>query len=135
VRKSHYTTLAEINVTSLVDVTMVLLIIFMLTAPFIQAGIDVRLPRVRSEIIQNRQAVVLTIAGEDEIYLNQEKTTFAKLEQAMAEVYEDPGQRVFLRADQGVPYGVVMRAVDVLKRMGIENLGLVTEPVPDEAGR
>ncbi len=130
--KSRYTTLAEINVTSLVDVTLVLLIIFMLTAPFIQAGIDVRLPRVKSEIIQNREALVLTIASGSELYLNQEKVTFATLPEALAEVYEDPSQRIFLRADEGVEYGTVMRAIDIMKRLGIVNLGLVTEPVPDE---
>lgn len=126
--------MAEINVTSLVDVTLVLLIIFMLTAPFIQAGIDVRLPRVKSEIIQNREALVLSISSESELYLNQEKVTFATLPEALAEVYEDPEQRIFLRADEGVPYGTVMRAVDIMKRLGIVNLGLVTEPVPDEQG-
>ncbi len=124
--------MSDINVTSLVDVTMVLLIIFMLTAPFIQAGIDVRLPRVKSEIIQNREALVLTIASGSELYLNQEKVTFATLPEALAEVYDDPSQRIFLRADEGVEYGTVMRAIDIMKRLGVVNLGLVTEPVPDE---
>ncbi len=126
-RRSRYSTVADINVTSLVDVTMVLLIIFMLTAPFIQAGIRVRLPRTKSTVIKETDAVTVTVTRDGTVYVNDEPLGEAKLEDAILTLKVAGEERVYVRADQDVPYGVVMQVVGEIKAAGIDDVGLITE--------
>jgi len=128
--------LAEINVTPLVDVVLVLLIIFMVTAPMMQRGVDVQLPRAESATGQEEQRLIVTIDRSNRIYLNETSMALGDLEQHLTTVasgYKDPF--VYLRADQSVPYGRVMSVMDRIKKAGIERVGLVTEPGPAEADR
>ena len=126
-RKSKYSTVSDINVTSLVDVTMVLLIIFMLTAPFIQAGIKVKLPKANSTVIKETEAVVISVNKEGEIFINNEKVEAEQLGDALMTLKVAGEERVFIRADQDVPYGAVMNVIGEVKSAGINDVGMITE--------
>jgi len=126
-RKSKYSSIADINVTSLVDVTMVLLIIFMLTAPFIQAGIKVKLPKAKSTVIKETEAVVISVDAKGEIFINNEKVEENQLGDALMTLKVAGEERVFIRADKDVPYGVVMNVIGEVKGVGIDDVGMITE--------
>jgi biopolymer transport protein TolR len=126
-RRTKYTAVSDINVTSLVDVTMVLLIIFMLTAPFIQAGIKVKLPKAKSTVIKETESVVISVTKDAEVYINSDKIDMAKLGDALTTLKVAGEERVFVRADQDVPYGVVMNVIGEVKSAGIDDVGMITE--------
>ena len=123
--------MADINVTPLVDVILVLLIIFMVTAPMMQQGVDVDLPQTTSQPIEGQeQRLVVSINAKREVFVNQEKVDPAllrrHLERSTAARFN---REVFLRADRSVPYGFVVRIMAEIKNAGIEKLGMVTEPL------
>ena len=123
--------MADINVTPLVDVVLVLLLIFMVTAPMMQRGVDVQLPRAESAVGQEDQRIIVTIDRGSRVYLNETSMPLGDLEQrltSVASAFRDPF--VYLRADQAVPYGKVMAVMDRIKKAGIGRVGLVTEPGP-----
>ena len=126
-KKTPYSSLAEVNITSLVDVMMVLLIIFMLTAPFIQAGIKVRLPRAKSTVIKETEGVILAISEEGEVYLDNARVERDELTQALRNLKVAGEERVFVRADKNVPYGIVMEVIGHIKAVGIDEVGMITE--------
>jgi biopolymer transport protein ExbD len=126
-KRSPYSSVSEINVTSLVDVMMVLLIIFMLTAPFIQAGIKVRLPKAKSTVIKEREGVMLAVTREGDVYLNNQKVERDKLTEALRNLKVAGEERVFVRADKEVEYGIVMEVVGNVKAVGIDEVGMITE--------
>jgi biopolymer transport protein TolR len=124
------TTLSEINVTPLVDVMLVLLIIFMITAPMLQQGIDVNLP-VATGAPQPQQTnqVILTITKKGDIYLNQTGYTLAALRPKLKALYKARRSReIYLQADADVPYGTVIHVMDEIKKAGIVKLGMITQP-------
>ncbi len=120
--------MAEINVTNLVDVVLVLLIIFMISAPLLQSGIEVELPKTKTAALdESAEGVVLTIDRKGGIFINDTWTTLDKFENQMdRELRKINKSSVFLRADSLVPYGVVVDVMGRLKLMGIEDLGLIT---------
>ncbi len=126
-KKSQYSSVNEINLTSLVDVVLVLLIIFMLTAPFIQAGIKVKLPKAKSTVIKETDGVIIAITREGEVYLDNEPVEKEDLADALRNLKLAGEERVFVRADEGVPYGIVMKVVGNVKGAGIDEVGLITE--------
>jgi len=126
-RKTKYGTMSEINVTSLVDVMMVLLIIFMLTAPFIQAGIKVKLPKTKSTVIKETDAVIIAVSKDKQVYINNELVEQAQLGDALSALKATGEERVFVRADQDVPYGTVMEVIGEVKAAGIDDVGMITE--------
>lgn len=126
-RRSKYSSMSDINVTNLVDVILVLLIIFMLTAPFIQAGIKVKLPKARSTVIKETEAVVISIDREGGIFINNEKVEAEKLGDALMTLKVAGEERVFVRADKDVPYGAVMNVIGEVKGVGINDVGMITE--------
>jgi biopolymer transport protein TolR len=126
-KKSRYSSVNEINLTSLVDVVLVLLIIFMLTAPFIQAGIKVKLPKTKSTVIKETEGIVIAITREGEVYLDNKPVEKEDLADALRNLKLAGEERVFVRADEGVPYGVVMTVVGNVKGAGIDEVGLITE--------
>ena len=120
---------SQINVTPLVDVMLVLLIIFMVTAPIIQQGVQVTLPKVKAAALPGKEEqFVVSVTRDHEIYLNDARMTAAELTQKLAAIaVERPDREVFIRADEQVPYGEVIRTMGAVKAAGIENVGMVTE--------
>ena len=128
------TTIAQINVTPLVDVMLVLLVIFMVTAPIIQQGVQVNLPQAKAGAIPGtEELLVVTIAKNGKVYLNDNPMTLAELGDKLRAIRKlQADKQVYLRADQDVRYGLVMKAVAEIKQAGIERLGMVTRPSSDE---
>jgi len=123
-------TLAEINIIPLVDVVLVLLLIFMLTAPMMYRGIDVNLPRAAAKPTAVEERMVLTITKELGHYLNERRVTPAGLDEALRDAFRSRTDKtLYLKADAGLSYGAVIEAMDRVRRAGIERLGMVTEPV------
>jgi len=128
--KKDSTTLSEINVTPLVDVFLVLLIIFMVTAPMLQQGVDVQLPKESTSNIEAKESDVVTVTKDNKIYLNDRRITLSELTETLKQKAAlNRGKEVFLRADKNVPYGFVIKVMASIKRSGIEKLGMVTEPI------
>jgi len=124
------TTIAQINVTPLVDVMLVLLVIFMVTAPIIQQGVQVNLPQTKSGAIPGTEEfLVVTVAKNGKIYLNDKAMNPGELGQKLAAIKKlQADKQVYLRADQDVRYGIVMKTIAEIKQAGIERLGMVTRP-------
>jgi len=125
--------ISDINVTPLVDVMLVLLIIFMVTAPILQQGVSIDLPKVTSGPLTGQdEQLVVNIAKTGQVYLNDTPYTLPDLTEklrAVAAVRRD--QPLYVRADQAVPYGQVMRAMAAVRQAGMVRVGLVTEPPPE----
>ncbi|MBM4119333.1 MAG: ExbD/TolR family protein [Nitrospira sp.] len=123
--------LAEINIIPLVDVVLVLLIIFMVTAPMLYRGMDLNLPTSKSNTIKAEERLVLTIERNQKVFLDKDPVNLDqlgfKLKQAKR---QNADVSIYLRADRAVPYGTVVQVMDEVKRAGIEKLGMVTDPVP-----
>ena len=128
------TTIAQINVTPLVDVMLVLLVIFMVTAPIIQQGVQVNLPQVRTNAIPgSEEPLVVTVAKNGKIYLNDNAVSLTELGQKLRAIKKlKADKQVNLRADQEVRYGTVMKTIAEIKQAGIEKLGMVTRPPAEE---
>jgi len=127
--KSESRPMSDINVTPLVDVILVLLIIFMVTAPMMQQGIDVDLPQTTSKAIEGQEErLVITITGKREVFINQEKVDPLLLRRRLERTAAAKlNKEVLLRADRTVPYGFVVQMMAEIKNAGIEKLGMVTE--------
>lgn len=127
-------TISQINVTPLVDVMLVLLVIFMVTAPIIQQGVQVNLPQTKAGAIAGKEEpLIVTVAKNGKLYLNDNALTSEELGQKLRAIKKAQGDKqVYLRADQDVRYGVVMKTIAEIKQAGIEKLGMVTRPNSDE---
>ena len=125
--------LAEINVIPLVDVVLVLLVIFMVTAPMLYRGMDIKLPKSASNTIKPEIRAVLTIEKDQRLYLDKDPVSMVQLERKLRVLKEEHADvSVYLRADREIPYGVVVQVMDSVKKAGIEKLGMVTEPIGAE---
>lgn len=123
-------TLAEINIIPLVDVVLVLLLIFMLTAPLMYRGIDVNLPKTAGKPTVTEERMELTLTKEQQIYLNGKPLAPGALEQTLRETFKNRTDKtLYLKADQALQYGFVVETMDKVRKSGIEKLGMVTEPV------
>jgi len=122
-------TLSEINIIPLVDVILVLLLIFMLTAPLMHRGIDVNLPRSAAKPTAVEERMVLTLTKDQTIFLNDKPVPIAALDARLRDLMKDRSDKtLYLKADQGLQYGFVVETMDRLRRAGVEKLGMVTEP-------
>lgn len=120
--------MGEINVTPFVDVMLVLLIIFMVTAPLMQRGIDIQLPQEAAGKVDLSKGTVISIKKNKKIYLGKEIIPLSKLEKRLKYLYDNEKLReVYLKADKNLPYGFVVKAMGKIKRAGIQRLGMVTE--------
>jgi biopolymer transport protein TolR len=129
---------ADINVTPLVDVMLVLLIIMMLVAPLIQQGASVRLPKAANtaDKPETQEQTVIAISAAKEIYLNAQPVPKGELATKINEALKDKKEKIVLiKADNEVDYGTVMRAMDELRDAGIEDIGLITDPKDPQQGR
>ncbi len=124
------TAISQINVTPFVDVMLVLLVIFMVTAPILQQGVQVNLPEAKAGAVEGEEEpLVVSITEKGSIYLNDNPIQLNELKvklQAIQQIQKD--KEVFLRADRKVAYGVVMRAIATIKEAGIVKLGMITQP-------
>jgi biopolymer transport protein TolR len=121
--------LAEINIVPLVDVVLVLLLIFMLTAPMMYRGIDVNLPKAASRPTAVEERLVLTVTRDQTLYLNDKPVALAALDSTLRDVFNARTDKtLYLKADAGLAYGLVVETMDRVRRAGIEKLGMVTEP-------
>ena len=128
-KKRTYSALHDINVTNLVDVVLVLLIIFMIAAPMMQAGIDVNLPKTKAGQEDLGEGIVVTITKEKRIFIDDVITRLNRFEQKLLDVkLKKRAKAVYLKADKDVPYGLVIEIIGRIKGLGIEDLGLVAEP-------
>jgi len=126
--------ISNINVTPLVDVMLVLLVIFMVTAPILQQGVSINLPKVKAAALTGEeQQLVVAVNRNGQVYLNDTPTTIAELGPKLQAILKlRPDRQVYLRADQNVRYGEVMQVIATVKGAGVERLGMVTElPSPD----
>ncbi|TIH18629.1 protein TolR [Marinifilum sp. JC120] len=123
--------LAEINVTPFVDVMLVLLIIFMVTAPLMTQGVEVDLPQTRTvrSLPQDNEHLVLSINDKGEIYLDEYKVGFDELQSHLEKLVKKQNKMLFLRADKNVAYGEVVKVMGEIKAAGIDRMGVVAEPV------
>lgn len=127
------TSLSEINVTPFVDVMLVLLIIFMVTAPMMQSGIGVNLPQAETESAPAEEGLTLTITKDRYIHIQDSVINQFLLEQKLKEYFFGKDKKiVFIRADESLTYGFVIRILDIVKKAGVEIVGLVVEPLEHE---
>jgi biopolymer transport protein TolR len=130
------TSLADINVTPLVDVVLVLLIIFMVTAPILQSGIEVAIPHTRTVKEITEERLVITIDRQQRVFLNNEPININQVGARLHEKIRDPeGQSVFVRADENVPFGAFAIVMDAVKQSGITNVSIVTQPLEKNGSR
>src|SRR5664280_842340 len=130
------TSLADINVTPLVDVVLVLLIIFMVTAPILQSGIEVAIPHTRTVKEITEERLVITIDRQQRVFLNNQPVNLKQIGAQLHEKIRDPeGQSVFVRADENVPFGAFATVMDAVKQSGITNVSIVTQPLEKNGSR
>lgn len=134
-KKDVGTSLSAINVTPLVDVMLVLLIIFMVTAPMMQSGIGVNLPQAETRSTPADDGLTLTITSDRYIHIQDQVINQFLLEEKLKEYFFGQEEKVvFLKADQDLSYGFVIQVIDIAKKAGVEVVGLVTDPI-DEKNR
>jgi biopolymer transport protein TolR len=119
--------LSEINVTSLVDVTLVLLIIFMITSPLMQMGIQVNLPRASAKAVETRGNLVVTVRKDATLMVGDKVIPLAALPDELEQALDAGKKGVLIRADKAVPYGAVVKVLDLARKSGIHDVGLITE--------
>lgn len=127
-QRRTYSSMAEINIANLVDVVLVLLIIFMVSAPLLQSGIEVDLPKTKAAIMEeDAEGIVITIDKKGGIYVNDVWARLSHLKAAVTTAMKERGtSSVFLRGDSAMAYGTAINVIGQLKEMGIESIGLVT---------
>jgi biopolymer transport protein TolR len=125
---------SDINVTPLVDVMLVLLIIFMVSAPMMNTGIDVDLPAAQApQVTVNEEKLLLTVSRDQKVYLGRDEVAFERLEPTLlANERMQREKELYVQADETVPYGFVVKVIAIVKKAGITKLGLVTDPMASE---
>ena len=130
------TALADINITPLVDVVLVLLIIFMLTAPILQSGIEVNVPKTRTVKEITEERMVISINKQQRVFLGNDPVNINEIKGKLRQKIRDPqNQSVFIRADEDVPFGAFATVMDAVKGAGITNVSIVTQPLDQNASR
>jgi len=135
-RQSHI--VRELNLVPLIDVLLVVLFFYMIISPMMSRGLDVNLPRSGANTIKPEERIVITVTRAQEVFVEKERVAMARLGGVLDSVRKaKPQINVYLRADKDAPYGAVVQVMDVVKRSGIDKLGMVTEAAPPggESGR
>lgn len=128
--------LSDINVTPLVDVVLVLLIIFMVTAPVLQSGIEVNVPKTRTVKEITEERLVISINKEQRVFLGNDPININEIKTKLRQKIRDPqNQSVYLRADEEVPFGAFATVMDAVKGAGISNVSIVTQPLDQHGSR
>jgi len=131
---NHSSLMSDINVTPFVDVMLVLLIIFMVTAPMMMEGVNVALPEATSKpLVSDKKPLIVNIDSENSIFINDFKVTMDGLGEKLNKILDGRKDReVYLKADKDISYGMVVRVMSEIKGAGVEKLGMVTLPLSDE---
>ena len=130
------TSLADINVTPLVDVVLVLLIIFMVTAPVLQSGIEVSMPHTRTVKEITEERLVISIDKSQKVYLGNDPININQIGATLKKRIRDPQhQAIYLRSDEDVPFGAFATVMDAIKQAGISNVSIVTQPIDSHGGK
>jgi biopolymer transport protein TolR len=130
------TALADINITPLVDVVLVLLIIFMVTAPVLQSGIDVSVPKTRTVKEITEERMVITINKDQRIFLGNDAININEIGSKLQQKVRDPRhQSIFVRADENIPFGVFATVMDAVKQAGFPNVSIVTQPLEQNGNK
>jgi biopolymer transport protein ExbD/biopolymer transport protein TolR len=130
------TSLSDINITPLVDVVLVLLIIFMVTAPVLQSGIEVAVPKTRTVKEITEERLVITIDKSQRVFLGNDPVNINEIGAKLRQRIRDPQhQSIFVRADENIPFGVFATVMDRVKQSGIANVSIVTQPLEEHAGK
>lgn len=125
------TSMAEINVTPFVDVVLVLLIIFMITAPVLQSGIEVSVPKTKTVKEITEEKVTISIDKQQRVFIGNDPINIHEIPNRLREQLKDPARmQIYLRADEGVPFGAFATVMDAVKQAGITNVSIVTQPLP-----
>jgi biopolymer transport protein TolR len=134
IQRETGTSLSEINMVPFIDVVLVLLIIFMITAPILQSGIEVDVPKTKTVKELTEQRMVITIDRAQRVYLNDKPVNIHDLGGQLTSQMKDPQhQAVYVRCDETVPFGSWATVVDSLRQSGIQNISVVTQPLTDRA--
>jgi biopolymer transport protein ExbD/biopolymer transport protein TolR len=131
--KQTQTSLSDINMVPFIDVVLVLLIIFMITAPILQSGIEVDVPKTRTVKAITEERLVISIDKAQRIYLGRDPVNVHELGAKVKAMLKKPQDAVFLRCDETVPFGSFATVVDALRISGVNNISIVTEPLTERA--
>ena len=131
--KSTQTSLSEINMVPFIDIVLVLLIIFMITAPILQSGIELDVPKTHSVVEIKEQRLVVSIDKAQKVYLGNDPVNIHQLGAKVKSQLKKPQDAVFLLCDEKVPFGIFASVVDTLRQSGIGNISIVTEPITERA--
>jgi biopolymer transport protein TolR len=130
------TAMSDINITPLVDVVLVLLIIFMVTAPVLQSGIEVSVPKTRTVKEITEERMVISINKQQRVFLGNDPININEIKAKLRQRIRDPqNQSIFIRADEDVPFGAFATVMDAVKGAGITNVSIVTQPLDSNASR
>jgi len=122
----------EINLVPLIDVLLVVLFFYMIISPMMSRGLDVNLPKTAASTTKPDERVVLTVTRSQELFLEKERVDLSRLKGILESIRKQkPQVNVYLRADRDAPYGAVVQVMDIVKRSGIDRLGMVTEPAQE----
>ena len=135
ISKGTQTSLSEINMVPFIDVVLVLLIIFMITAPILQSGIEVDVPKTKTVKVITEQRLVVTIDKRQQVYLGNDPVNIHLLGQKIRAQIKKPQDAIFLRCDEAVPFGIFASVIDALRQSGINNISIVTEPLTERGNR
>jgi biopolymer transport protein ExbD/biopolymer transport protein TolR len=128
--------LSDINITPLVDVVLVLLIIFMVTAPVLQSGIEVAVPKTKTVKEITEERLVISIDKSQRVFLGNDPVNINQIGATLRQKVRDPQhQSIFVRADENIPFGVFATVMDAVKQSGIANVSIVTQPLEEHAGK
>lgn len=128
-RRERFELNADINVVNLIDVMLLLLVVFMITAPMMTGGVDISLPRAEARPLESKSGLTVTVARDGQILVDETRMSYSEFRGAFKAMAAQRGrQGLYLRADAGVPYGSVVRVLAIMRAAGVGDVGLVTEP-------